>query len=48
VNDGSVGRVERIARAASDETRALAEQVGAMVRQIRWLETQMREIRGDP
>ena len=48
VNHGSVERVERIARAASEETRALAEQVGGMVRQIRRLETQMREIRGDP
>lgn len=48
VTYGSVERVERIARAASEKTRAPAEQVGAMVRQIRRLETQMREIRGGP
>ncbi len=48
VNYGAVERVERIARAASEETRALAEQVGAMVRQIRRLETDMREVKGTP
>jgi hypothetical protein len=35
VNYGAVEQTERIARSASEETRALAETVSAMQRQIR-------------
>jgi len=46
VNFAHSDRVERVARAGTEETRALAEQVTAMGRQIRRLSTRLDEIEG--
>ena len=48
VTTHSGDRVERIARSASEETRALAEVVTGMRRQIQNLQTQVQELRGGP
>jgi hypothetical protein len=45
VNYGSGDRVERLARSATDETRALAEVVRAMQRQIGKLRTDLEQLR---
>jgi chromosome segregation ATPase len=49
VNFAASDRADRMVRAATDETRALADQVSAMVRQIRVLTMRVDEIdrRGD-
>jgi hypothetical protein len=47
VNYGAASRTERIAKGASDETRALADEVHAMQRQIARLRTDIDELRGE-
>lgn len=47
VDWGNVERAERIARGASDEVRALAEQVSALTRFVHRLEAQIAQLRGD-
>ena len=46
VNYGAADRTERIAKGASDETRALADEVRAMQRQISRLRTDMAQLQG--
>ena len=48
MNFGAAGRAERIALSAREEVRAMGEQISAMVRQIRRLQSDIREIRGEP
>jgi hypothetical protein len=45
VNYGAAEQAERIARGASDEARALGEQVHALVRMVRRLESEVRQMR---
>lgn len=47
VNYGAAERAERIAQSAREEVRALGEQVGAMVRQIQRLQSEVRQLRGE-
>ena len=46
VNYGAAERAERIAKGASDEGRILGEQLNALVRQVRRLEEEVRNLRG--
>jgi hypothetical protein len=48
VNFGTAERAERIALNTREEVRAMGEQISAMVRQIRRLQSDIREIRGEP
>ncbi len=48
VNFGAAERAERIALNTREEVRAMGEQISAMVRQIRRLQSDIREIRGEP
>jgi chromosome segregation ATPase len=47
VNFGHADRIERVARGASDEIRALGVEVTAMERQIQHLQAQVRALRGE-
>jgi uncharacterized protein (UPF0335 family) len=47
VNLGISERAERIAKGAQDEVRIMGEQVNAMFRQIRRLEAEVRQLRGE-
>ena len=47
VNLGISERAERIAKGAQDEVRIMGEQVNAMFRQIRRLESDIRHLRGE-
>jgi uncharacterized coiled-coil protein SlyX len=47
VNLGTVGRAERIAKAAQDEVRAFGDMVTAMARQIQRLQTEVRNLKGE-
>jgi chromosome segregation ATPase len=47
VNFGAIERVERLARAAQEETRALGEMETPMIRQIRRLQDDVRTLRGE-
>jgi phage shock protein A len=47
VNYGAIERVERLARAAQEETRALGEMITPMIRQIRRLQDDVRTLRGE-
>jgi hypothetical protein len=47
-NFGAAERAERIALDTREEVRAMGEQISAMVRQIRRLQSDIREIRGEP
>jgi hypothetical protein len=44
---GSAERAERIAKAAQDEVRLLAEQMNLVFRHIRHLQTELRELRSE-
>ena len=48
VNHGAAERAERIAMGASAEVRAMGEQVSGMVRQIQRLQTDVRQLKGEP
>jgi methyl-accepting chemotaxis protein len=47
VNMGAAERAERIAKAASDEVRAMGDMVTTMARQIQRLQTEVRQLRGE-
>jgi chromosome segregation ATPase len=48
VNMGAAERAERIAKAAVDEVRTIGDMVTAMARQIQRLQTEVRQLRGEP
>jgi recombinational DNA repair ATPase RecF len=48
VSMGSADRAERIAKAAADEVRAMGDMVTAMARQIQRLQTDVRQLKGEP
>ena len=48
VNFGASEQVKRVADNTRDELRALSDVVSGMHRQIQRLQTQVRELRGDP
>lgn len=48
MNYGDQQRVERIARSASEEVRALSEVVSGIRRQIHNLQSEVQALRGDP
>ncbi len=48
MNFGAAERAERIALNTHEEVRAMGERISAMVRQIRRLQSDIREIRGAP
>jgi len=48
VNMGAAERAERIARGASEETRALGEIVTVQTRQIQRLQSDIRQLKGEP
>ena len=48
VNFGAAERPEKIALGVREEVRAMGDQVNAMVRQIQRLQTEVRQLRGEP
>ena len=48
VNFGAAERAEKIALGVREEVRAMGGQVNAMVRQIQRLQSELRQLKGEP